>query len=107
MQSCSLADMVRPKKVRVYMNSYAGKRSARSVFAGVVNPLFLAAGVETTVVGNDSNGLVDKRDCVSSLVISLFIIEEAKVYILLCLDIESEEDISRDMKRADLSACDW
>lgn len=73
MQSCSLADMVRPKKVRVYVNSYAGKRSARSVFAGVVNPLFLAAGVETTVIGNDSNGLVDKRDCVSWMVCYFFI----------------------------------
>ncbi len=38
----------------MYVNSYAGKRGGRSIFAGVVNPLFLAAGVEADIVGNET-----------------------------------------------------
>ena len=43
----------RPKKIKVFLQPYAGKKTAKSIYYQKIRPIFQAAGVEEDCIGEN------------------------------------------------------
>ena len=94
----------RPKKLLVFLQPYAGKKTSRLIYNSDVLPLFEKAGVTVQYIGTDTKNNVAILVCYLPLFI---FITQMTFCIFIVVEVNHNEHIKHEVIHMDTENVDW